>query len=183
MSDYRKHIIIGITGSIAAYKAAGLVSMLKKADYDVKCIVTEHALKFIGQAALEALSRGSVYSDMFEHPHRIDHISLADWSDLTLVYPATADTIARLRAGRAYDLLSAVFLAQNFSSPWWIAPAMNTNMLEHPAVAENLATLERWGVRIIEPESGTMACGSVGRGRLIEPEAMFALIHNQEIGS
>lgn len=183
MSDYRKHVLIGITGSIAAYKAAGLVSMLKKADYDVKCIVTEHALKFIGQAALEGLSRESVFTDMFEHSHRIDHISLAAWSDLTLVYPATADTIARLRSGRADDLLSAVFLAQNFSSPWWIAPAMNTNMFEHPAVQDNLSTLQRWGVHIIEPESGTMACGSVGRGRLIDPETMFALIEKQGMDS
>lgn len=162
--------MLGITGSVAAYKAAELISRLKKAGHEIECIATARALDFIGTAALEGLLRHRVHTDMFESPHEISHISLAQWADLMLIYPASADTIARLRAGRAEDLLCATALALNFSAPLWIAPAMNTRMLAHPAVQENLEVLTRWGCRILPTEEGEMACGTTGSGRLLSPE-------------
>ena len=168
-----RHILLSLSGSISAYKAAALSSLLVKSGYEVQCTATPSALKFIGAATLEAITRRSVKHDMFADPASIDHIELARWADLILLYPASAATISRLRTGLAEDLVSAIFLANNFMVPYWIAPAMNTMMLEHPATQENLEVLASWGARIVEPDAGLLACGEVGTGRLVEPEVML----------
>ena len=164
------NILIAVSGSIAAYKAADLTSKLVQDGFDVDCLATGMALEFIGRSALEGITRKPLNTDMFEKPSEISHISLAEWADLVIVYPASADVIARLRTGRAEDLLSALFLASNFSSPWWIAPAMNSRMLAHPAVQENLQVLSAWGCRILPTEEGRMACGTTGSGKLLAPQ-------------
>lgn len=174
MSEF--NILIGISGSISAYKAASLASALKKKGHSIKTMATESALKFIGPAALEGITGEPVLTDMFNPGYEIPHINLSEWADLIIVYPASAATIARLRTGLAEDLISAVFLSNNFRKPFWIAPAMNINMLAHPAVQENLEKLSLWGARIIEPEEGVLACGTIGKGRAPEPEKMAEMI-------
>lgn len=170
------NILICISGSISAYKAASLASALKKKGHNVKVVATESALKFIGTAALEGVTGEAVLQDMFLQTEKIHHINLSEWADLIIVYPASAATIARLRMGLAEDLLSAIFLSNNFRKPYWISPAMNINMLKHPAVQENLKVLKTWGARIIEPAEGILACGTVGKGRAPEPELMAEMI-------
>jgi len=171
-----KKILICISGSISAYKAASLASALKKKGHMVKIVATETALKFIGSAALEGITGQAVLSDMFNPAYEIPHINLSEWADLIVLYPASATTLARLRAGLAEDLLSAIFLSNNFRKPYWICPAMNINMLEHPAVQENLRVLEKWGARLIDPDEGILACGTVGKGRAPDPEKLAEMI-------
>lgn len=174
----KSNILICISGSISAYKAASLASALKKKGCHVKTVATESALKFIGPAALEGITGEPVLTDMFNPGHEIPHINLSEWADLIIVYPASAATIARLRMGLAEDLLSAIFLSNNFRKPYWISPAMNINMLAHPAVVENLEILKKWGAKIIDPEEGVLACGTVGKGRAPEPEKMAQMIED-----
>ncbi|MBL7006964.1 MAG: flavoprotein [Spirochaetia bacterium] len=171
-----RHILLCLSGSISAYKAASLASALVKDGHEVQCAATESALQFIGPAALEGITRKPLKKELFAESSEIEHIELARWADLILLYPASAATIARLRAGLAEDLVSAIFLANNFQSPYWIAPAMNSRMLEHPATQENINILMKWGARIIETETGTLACGETGTGRLVEPETIHAMI-------
>ena len=171
-----KHILLCLSGSISAYKAATLASALVKEGHEVQCVTTESALQFVGPAALEGITRRPLKKEMFADSSEIDHIELARWADLILLYPASAATIARLRVGLAEDLVSAIFLANNFQVPYWIATAMNSNMLEHPATQENLNILSEWGARIIETEAGMLACGEIGSGRLIEPETIHTMI-------
>lgn len=177
-SAAKKNILIHITGSIACYKAAALASMLVKAGYGVQITASESALRFIGEATFEGLTRRPVITDTFGgKPDFIPHISLAqNWADLLLVYPASANCIARMAAGIADDIWGAIFLANNFKKPVWLAPAMNTEMFSHPATQRNLKLLEEWGVKIFSPVEGVLACGTVGTGRLAEPEDMFAII-------
>lgn len=172
------NILLCISGSISAYKAASLASALKKKGHSVKTVATESALQFIGPAALEGITGEPVLTNMFNPAHEIPHINLSEWADLIIVYPASATTIARLRIGLAEDLLSAIFLSNNFRKPYWISPAMNINMLAHPAVVENLNILKQWGARIIEPEEGVLACGTVGKGRAPEPDKMAQMIED-----
>jgi phosphopantothenoylcysteine decarboxylase/phosphopantothenate--cysteine ligase len=166
---------------VAAFKAAALASQLVQDGYEVRGVLSNGARHFIGEATLEGLTGHTVLTDMFERGHALDHISLVDWADLLLVYPATANHVTRLRVGMADDLIGCLFLANNFRKPYWIAPAMNSHMLAHPAVADAVATLEAWGCRILPTGEGRMACGTVGYGRLLEPEQVAALI-GQEIG-
>lgn len=178
------NVLICLSGSISAYKAAALASLLMKAGCQVRCAATTSALQFIGAAALEGITRQPVVTDMFAESQEIHHIRMAEWADLIILYPASAATIARCRMGLAEDLVSALFLANNFRVPYWIAPAMNTHMFEHPATQENLAILAGWGARILYPESGMLACGAVGAGRLIEPETVYQeiLSYREEMG-
>ncbi|NQT59701.1 MAG: flavoprotein [Bacteroidetes bacterium] len=171
-----KHILLCLSGSISAYKAAALASALVKEGHEVQCVATESAVQFIGPAALEGITRKPLKREMFANSSEIEHIELARWADLILLYPASAATIARLRMGLAEDLVSAIFLANNFQAPYWIAPAMNSNMLENPATQENLNILSGWGARIIETEAGILACGEIGTGRLVEPETIHVMI-------
>ena len=170
------NILICLSGSISAFKAASLASALKKKGHNVKTVATESALKFVGPAALEGITGEPVLTDMFNPSHEIPHINLSEWADLIIVYPASATTIARLRMGLAEDLLSAISLSNNFRKPYWISPAMNINMLQHPAVVENLKILKDWGAKIIDPAEGVLACGTIGKGRAPEPEDMVRMI-------
>ncbi|MCK5375439.1 MAG: flavoprotein [Acidobacteria bacterium] len=170
------NILLQISGSIAAFKAAALASLLVDGGFEVQCVATEDGLRFIGEPTMEGLTGKPVLTDMFEPGRALDHISLVDWADLMLLYPATANRMTRLRAGLADDLIGALFLADNFRKPYWIAPAMNSNMFAHPAVKEAAATLETWGCRILPTGQGRLACGTVGYGRLLEPEETLSLI-------
>lgn len=174
-------VLLQITGSIAAFKAAALASLMTQDGYEVQCVASEGGLRFIGEATLEGLTGRAVVSDLFERGRALEHISLVDWADLMLVYPATANHITRLRAGMADDLIGCLFLANNFRKPYWVAPAMNSHMFAHPAVSEALSILEGWGCRILPTGEGRLACGTVGYGRLLEPEPMAGLIR-EELG-
>ena len=181
MSEFEKtkNLILICSGSISAFKAAALVSLAVKSNWNVQCISSEGGRHFIGDATLEGLSGKRVLGDMFERGHALHHISLIDWAHLILIYPASANCIAQLRAGLADNLTGALFLANNFRKPWWISPSMNSNMLEHPAIRQALTELEKWGCRILPSGRGRLACGSVGYGRLLEPEEVFALMEEK----
>lgn len=169
-------ILLNVSGSIAAFKAATLASLLIKKGYEVKCVMTKSALDFLGVGTLEGITGNPVQTELFADGERMDHISLARWADLQILYPASAESISKLSHGSAIDLLSTLFLAHNKEKPYFIAPAMNPEMMSHPAVLENLEKCKRYGAEILNPESGRMACGEVGVGRLIEPEVAFKQI-------
>ncbi len=169
MSVYSgKKILVGVTGSIAAFKVAGWVSALAKEGADVSVVMTEAAIRFVGPLTFAALSGNTVHVDMFATGGNaaLAHITLGREADLILVAPATAQTIARFAQGMAADLLSATVLAS--SSPIVVCPAMNSKMYEHPAVQENIARLKSYGYTVVEPAEGLMACKDEGRGRLPE---------------
>lgn len=168
----KKKILLKVSGSIAAFKAAALASKLTQAGYVVRTVLSGGATEFVGVATFEGLTGESVHSSTFAPGDAMAHIDLAKWADLTLVYPASANTLTKFASGRADDLLGTLFLAHGFRTPYWIAPAMNPTMLAHPAVVEAIATLRGWGVTIVDSDAGRMACGDVGYGRLVEPEAM-----------
>jgi phosphopantothenoylcysteine decarboxylase / phosphopantothenate---cysteine ligase len=167
-----KRIVVGVTGSIAAFKVAGWVSTLSKEEALVDVIMTGSARQFVTPLTFASLSGRRVYGDMFadELSGSISHIGLAREADCILVAPATAQTIARLAQGQADDLLSTTILAT--TAPVLVCPAMNVKMFEHPATQKNLGLLQEFGYRVIEPESGVMACGEQGSGRLPEWEVV-----------
>lgn len=170
------HIVIGITGGIAAYKSLSLIRLFKKAGAEVKVVATPHALEFVTPLTLQTLSQNSVYSDMFGTAEHVDveHISLAEWADAVVVAPATANIIGKLANGIADDALSTMLLA--CTKPLFFAPAMNKNMLAHPAVQQNLQTLQQRGVTLVGPDAGFLACGTTGEGRMKEPEEIFTTV-------
>ncbi|MEE4272017.1 MAG: flavoprotein [Thermoanaerobaculales bacterium] len=172
----KSRILLQVTGSIAAFKAASLASMFIDAGHDVQCVLSDGGRRFVGEATFEGLTHRQVVGDIFEPGHAHDHIRLAEWADLMLLYPASANHITRLRSGLADDLIGCLFLANNFRTPYWIAPAMNSHMLAHPAVREALSTLGSWGCRILPTGSGRLACGEAGDGRLIEADEVFELV-------
>ena len=172
----KSRILLQVTGSIAAFKAASLASMLVDAGHEVQCVLSDGGRRFVGEATFEGITRRPVLSDLFEHGRAHDHIDLAEWADLIVLYPASANHITRLRSGLADDLIGCLFLANNFRTPYWIAPAMNSNMLAHPAVTAALSVLEGWSCRILPTGSGRLACGEIGDGRLLEPDEAFELI-------
>lgn len=164
-----KKILFGVTGSIAAFKAAGWVHSLVKEEAHVSVVMTEAARRFVSELTFSALSGNTVYKDMFaDDPERaMAHITLAQDADLILVAPATAHTIARLAHGLADDLLSTLVLAAS-GKPVIVCPAMNSGMYKHPATQDNLKRLEELGYIIVEPDTGRLACGDEGPGRLPE---------------
>jgi len=173
-----QNILLCVTGGIAVYKAAALTSKLVQAGFNVKVILSESAEKFVTSLTFQALSRNDVFTDTFDekNPQVIAHIDLADWADLILVAPATANTIGKLACGIADNMITTTLLAATV--PVWIAPAMNVHMYDHPAVKKNLAVLAEFGCQFIEPSEGYLACGYVGKGRLEEPEKIVMLIQN-----
>jgi phosphopantothenoylcysteine decarboxylase/phosphopantothenate--cysteine ligase len=173
------NITLILSGSIAAYKVCILASHLVKDGHTVQTVATRAALRFVGTATLEGLTNRKVYTSLWAPRENMTHINLRRWSDLFIFYPATANRINQLASGLAPDLLGAVFLANNFEKPFWIAPAMNTGMLEHPATKEALTRLESWGCRILRGEEGALACGDIGSGRLVEPERVLALVREE----
>ncbi|MHB9040500.1 MAG: bifunctional phosphopantothenoylcysteine decarboxylase/phosphopantothenate--cysteine ligase CoaBC [Melioribacteraceae bacterium] len=174
MSKYK--ILFGITGSIAAYKSAYLISKLMQNDFEVIVIATENALKFIGKATLEGLTGHSVYTDSFAEGEMMNHINLVKWADLAIVCPASANTINKMANGIADNLLTSLFLAHDWTKPFLIVPAMNTLMYQHPATQSSLKKLEEWGVKILPTAEGYLACGDIGKGKLLEPDEIFKYI-------
>ncbi len=171
-----KKILLCVTGGIAVYKAVALVSKLSQAGADVKVVMTESAREFVQPLSFQVMSHNDVYTDTFDEKDSavIAHIDLADWADLIIVAPATANVIGKLANGIADDMVTTLLLAA--TSPVWIAPAMNVHMYEHPAVLRNIERLSRDGYRFIEPSEGFLACGYVGKGRLEEPERITELV-------
>lgn len=163
-----KNILLGVSGGIAAYKVLDLCSRLKKKNANLKIIMTDSASKFVSPLSFETMGRCKVYSDLFEGSHEsVHHIDLPKWADVFLIAPASANTIAKMANGIADNFLTASYLACD--KDVIIAPSMNTNMLKNKATVKNMDTLEGYGVKIIRPEAGILACNTVGDGRLEEP--------------
>lgn len=161
-------VILGVTGSIAAYKAADIASQLSKAGHQVTCVLTQGALRFVTPMTLQTLSKNPVITDLFAEGNgwQPGHIQLADEAELLLIAPATANILAAMAHGFAHDALTAIALATR--APILIAPAMNGKMWQHPATRQNVETLQGWGAKFIEPAEGMLACGYEGVGRLAE---------------
>lgn len=174
-----KTVLLGVTGGIAAYKAAALASALVKLHAAVEVVMTENATKFITPLTFEQLTGRRTMVDTFDRnfSHQVEHISLAQRTDLVIVAPATANVCAKLAHGLADDMLTTTVLACN--CPKLIAPAMNTGMYENPVTQDNLATLRHYGWEVIEPASGRLACGAVGKGKMPEPEDLVQHILRQ----
>lgn len=172
-------VLIGITGCIAAYKAAALVREFKKADNQVKVILTKNAEEFITPLTLRTLSEHPVYTSLFdeENEYSTEHIALSKWADILVVAPASANILGKFANGIADDLLSTEYLS--FNKPVLIAPSMNTKMYEHPAVQKNISLLKERGNIVIEPETGFLACGDEGKGRF--PDIKVIYMHAQRI--
>lgn len=166
----QKKVLLCVSGGIAAYKAVQLTSKLTQNGFDVKVMMTGNATKFVMPLSFQAISRNDVYTDTFDEkdPAKIAHIDLADWPDVIIIAPATANIIGKLANGIADDMVSTTLLATE--KPVFIAPAMNVHMYNHPVVQENIARLKSFGYHFIEPSEGYLACGYVGKGRLEEPE-------------
>ena len=172
-----KSLLLGITGGIAAYKAAELVRLLVKAGIDVQVVMTAAACQFITPVTMQALSGKPVFMDMWDSSvgNGMPHIELSRNADAILVAPASADFLAKLVQGRADDLLSTLCLARD--CPLLVAPAMNKQMWENPATQRNITQLKADGISLLGPDSGEQACGEVGLGRMLEAEALFALVN------
>lgn len=173
-----KQIVLGVTGSIAAYKAAELTSQLTKAGCDVHVVMTADALRFITPLAFKTLSRHPVVTDLYDEEEgwKPTHITFADEADLLLIAPATANTLARLANGIADDALTCIALALNPKAKVLIAPAMNGKMWLHPATQEHAETLRRRGAEIIGPDEGLLSCGYEGVGRLWPVEGIVECV-------
>ena len=180
-----KNILIGVTGGIAAYKSAGIVSLLKKKGYNVKVVMTENATKIIGPLTLETLSRNRIYVDMWDsNPHyEVEHISLADWADMVLIAPATYNIIGKVANGIADDMLTTILSAVSVRKPVFFALAMNVNMYENPILKENINKLKSFGYRFIDAEEGLLACNYSAKGRMSEPEDIVDEIERYSIFS
>lgn len=173
MSLTGRKIILGVTGGIAAYKAAELCSALARSGAQVRVAMSHGATKFVAPLTFEALSQHPVYLSMTDGARawEMEHISWAAWADAMLIAPASADSIARMAAGFADDVVCGLYLTAQV--PVIIAPAMNTRMLEHPATIQNLTVLRQRGCLVVEPDSGSLACGEVGAGRLAMLESIL----------
>ena len=171
-----KTVLLGVTGGIAAYKAACLASALVKLHANVEVIMTEHATEFIAPLTFEQLTGRRTMVNTFDRnfSHQVEHIALAQRTDLVIVAPATANVCAKLAHGLADDMLTTTILA--CTCPKLIAPAMNTNMYENPVTQDNLALLKKYGWNVIAPASGRLACGATGKGKLPEPELLLQYI-------
>lgn len=171
-----KNILLGVTGGIAAYKIANLASMLKKQGANVKVIMTENACQFITPMTFETLTAQKVYTDTFDRnfEFKVDHIELGKWADVFLIAPATANVIGKLANGIADDMLTTTALAMR--CPILVSPAMNTAMFENKVVKHNIMKLRTYGMDIIMPASGHLACGDTGAGKMPEPEMLLEYI-------
>ena len=174
-----KRILLGVSGGIAAYKAASLCSALVQGGAEVNVIMTKGATQFIAPLTLQTLSRQPVITDIFaeDDPSVVSHIDLADHADLVVIAPATANIIAKMAHGIADDMLSTTLLAT--TAPILVAPAMNVHMYAHPAVQDNMELLRRRGIEFIEPGVGQLACGYVGKGRLADPDLIYDIIRRR----
>jgi phosphopantothenoylcysteine decarboxylase/phosphopantothenoylcysteine decarboxylase/phosphopantothenate--cysteine ligase len=168
-----KNIILGVTGSIAVYKAADIAHQLYKKGYNVEVIMTEGATAFVTPLTFRTLTKNRVYTDVFEDdfPNDVKHISLAQKVDLMLIAPATANCIGKIAGGIGDDMLSTTILAIK-NKPVLIAPAMNTNMWENPIVQDNITKLKKYGYKFIDPKEGILAEGSYGKGPLADVDVI-----------
>ena len=178
-------IVVGVSGGIAAYKTPQLIRLLVTAGHEVRCAATSHALEFVTQTVLETVSCNKLYCDLFSHDNgaTTEHISLKDWADAVIVAPATANIIGKMACGIADDALSTLLISA-CRKPIFVCPAMNTQMWENPALQLNLKKLASFGVHIIGPEKGLLACGAEGCGRMTEPEGIvreFSLYFNDGV--
>lgn len=180
-----KNILVGVTGGIAAFKSASIVSLLKKKGYNVKVVMTENATNIIGPLTLETLSKNRVYVDMWDkNPHyEVEHISLADWADIVLIAPATYNIIGKVANGIADDMLSTILSAVALRKPVFFALAMNVNMYENPILNENIDKLKTYGYRFIDTNEGLLACNYEAKGRMKEPEEIVDIIERYSIAS
>lgn len=171
-----REIVVGVTGGIAAYKTAALVSHLVQAEAGVTVVMTENAARFVGPLVFQTLTGRPVYTDLFASPemYRVEHVALADRAEMVVVAPATANCLGKLAHGLADDLLSTLLLAVDV--PVVLAPAMNSRMWAHAAVRANVETLRSRGVRMVGPAEGRLACGTSGAGRMSEPEEILGVI-------
>ena len=176
------NIVLGVSGSISAYKAADVTSRLTKAGHDVHVILTDGGSRFITALTLQTLSKNKVYTDTFDEddPSVVNHIYLADNADIVAVVPASADFIGKAASGIADDMLTSTLLAALNQSIVVMAPAMNTNMYENPIVQGNMEKLASYGVRFIEPKSSLLACGTVGKGALADVDVIVKYIEELE---
>ena len=174
----KKHIVIGVTGGIAAYKTLDVISQLKKKNFDISVIMTKNACEFVTPLSFQTLAQNYTITDTFESPKEWDvkHVSLAKRADLFLIAPATANIIGKVAHGIADDMLSTTIMATK--APVIFAPAMNTNMYENPIVQENIASLKSKGYYFIEPDSGRLACGDIGKGKMASPDHIVMYITN-----
>ena len=171
-SGWPRRVVVGVAGSIAAYKAPFVIRLLRQAGHEVKVVATESALRFIGAPALAAVSGQAVSTGVFDDPAAVEHVAVAEWAELVLVAPASADLLARARAGRADDLLTATILATG--APVVLAPAMHTRMWLNPATRDNVAVLRERGLTVIEPDRGRLTGKDSGVGRMPEPEQIVS---------
>ena len=180
-----KNILVGVTGGIAAFKSASIVSLLKKKGYNVKVVMTENATNIIGPLTLETLSKNRVYVDMWDkNPHyEVEHISLADWADIILIAPATYNIIGKVANGIADDMLSTILSAVALRKPVFFALAMNVNMYENPILNENIDKLKTYGYRFIDTNEGLLACNYEAKGRMKEPEEIVDIIERYNLAS
>ena len=174
-----KSIIIGVSGGIAAYKTAYLVSALSKTEADVNVIMTENACEFISPLVFETLTGNKCYVDTFDRNFKFDveHISLAKKADIFMIAPATANVIAKIANGIADDMLTTTFLASNCKKI--VSPAMNTAMFENQITQDNIAKLKKYGIGVVEPQNGLLACGDTGAGKMPEPDFLFDVIERE----
>jgi phosphopantothenoylcysteine decarboxylase/phosphopantothenate--cysteine ligase, prokaryotic len=172
-----KEVLLGVTGSIAAYKAAEIASLLVKKGFNVNIIMTRSATKFIAPLTFQSLTKNKVYTDMFEEVHYSDirHISLAQKADCVVIAPATANIIGKIASGIADDMLSTVVMAVK-EKPVIICPAMNTAMYENPITQDNIKKLQHYGYRFVEPKESRLACGDLGKGALADIEVIVSEI-------
>lgn len=169
-------ILFILSGSIACYKACAVISQLVQRGHQVRAVATKSALKFVGTATLEGLTREKVATDLFEEGGALEHISLTRWADIVVLCPATAHTLNRIAAGLGDDLAGALLLAHDWSKPLVVAPAMNPAMWTHPATVVSVERLRGWGARFVDLGLGRTACGEVGEGRLAEPPEIVQAI-------
>lgn len=171
-----KTVVLGVTGGIAAYKSAALTSLLVKAGAQVQVIMTEHARQFIAPLTFESLTGRRCLTDTFDrnHEYSTEHVELAKEADVVMIAPATANIIAKIAHGMADDMLTTTILACD--CPKIVAPAMNTRMYENPVTQDNMRKLEEYGMTIAHPTSGHLACGDIGKGKMLEPEELFQYI-------
>ena len=180
-----KNILVGVTGGIAAFKSASIVSLLKKKGYNVKVVMTENATNIIGPLTLETLSKNRVYVDMWDkNPHyEVEHISLADWADIVLIAPATYNIIGKVANGIADDMLSTILSAVSLRKPVFFALAMNVNMYENPILNKNIDKLKTYGYKFIDTNEGLLACNYEAKGRMKEPQEIVDIIERYNLAS
>lgn len=171
-----KNILFQVSGSIACYKSCDLVSKLVGQGHNVKCVMTEDAVKFIGPVVFEGLTGNKVFRSIYEEGRMMDHIHLNEWADLVITHPATANTINSMAAGVASNIISNLYLSFPFNKSHILFPAMNHKMLNHPTTKKSLESLKEHGLIIAPTSEGNLACGETGHGRLLETTESLNLL-------